>query len=210
MVLLFAIQVPGQSNQYGLISIKAADNADGMDKEQTTSRLFIMGQTNEYRLPILRLIIADKPFMVGRLSLFEGTIINASNQMKAFKIPLATNQLPQARYAQIIDVPITNGPVTHMLAAMFNSLPSDTVAVDVVDEDDPKQSKSYIVPRSAIDELRRQYLLVITKNKGSETTNAPPKQEYRNRNLKFSHLHAPVSKSSMPHPSLYPCPAKVT
>ena len=176
MILLFAVvEVLGQSSQYGLLAIKASDNAEGMEKKQTTSRLYIVGPTNDYKLPVLRLIITDKPFMVGRLSLFEGTIVSASNEMRAFKIPLTTNQLPQAKYAQMVDLPITNGPVTQMLAAMLNSPPSATIAVDVVDDDDPKQSKSYIVPRSAIDELRRQYLLVITKKRDGESTNTPPR-----------------------------------
>jgi len=47
-----------------------------------------------------------------------------------------------------------------MLVAVLNSAPTATVAVDVVNADDLSQSKSYIVPVLAIQELRRQYTLV--------------------------------------------------
>ena len=43
---------------------------------------------------------------------------------------------------------------------MLNSPPTATVAVDVVDADDLTQSKSYIVPVLAVQELRRQYTRV--------------------------------------------------
>jgi hypothetical protein len=152
--------VLGQPAQYGLFAIKASAGPDGLEKKQTTTRLFILGPTNQYNLPVLRLAITDKPFMAGRLSLFEGSIIIASKEVQAFKIPLVTNRFPQTAYAQIIDVPITTGPVIDMLVAIFNSPASATVAVDVVDADNPNQSKSYIVPAPAIQELRRQYIAV--------------------------------------------------
>ena len=165
IVLLCAVvEVRGQANQYGLIAIKPNDSAEGMQRTTTTSRLFVLGPTNQYKTPILRLTITDKPFMVGRLSLFEGTIVKGTQDqtMQAFKIPLVTNRFPQTAYAQIIDVPITNGPVLEMLLAIFDSPPGATVAVDVVDSDYPNQSKSYIVPVTAIQELRRQYVAVKT------------------------------------------------
>jgi hypothetical protein len=159
ILLCALLAARGQTNPYGLIAIKAGATADTIDKKETNSRLYILGPTNQHQSPILRLIIADKPLMVGRLSLFEGTIINdpQDQRMQAFKIPLATNQCSLTAYAQIIDVPITNGPARDLLVAMFNSAPNATVAVDVVNADNVSQSKSYIVPALAIQELRRQY-----------------------------------------------------
>ena len=162
MVLLCTVGAAlGQSNQLGLIAIKASNTAEGMEKKPTTSRLFILSQIQEDKLPVLRLIITDKPFMVGNLSAFEGTIVTdaRSNSMQTFRIPLDTKSVRETAFAQMVDVPITNGPVTQMLAAMFNSPPGATVAVDVVDADNPAQSKSYIVPAAALLELRRQYLV---------------------------------------------------
>lgn len=162
LLLCAVVEGRGQSNPYGLIAIKASDSPEGIEKKQTSSRLFILGPTNQYKLPVLRLTIADKPFMLGSLSLLESTIVKdpQSHTMETFKIPLVTNHFPQTAYAQLIDVPITNGPVTAMLAAIFDSPPGATVAIDVVDADNPGQSKSYIVPAPAIQELRRQYLVV--------------------------------------------------
>jgi hypothetical protein len=163
IILCFGVvAVLGQSNPYGLIAIKANAGPEGMEKKPTTSRLFVLGPTNQYKLPVLRLVITDKPFMAGRLTLFEGTVVTVSNEMRTFKIPLVTNRFPQTSYAQMVDVPITTGPVIDMLVAMLNSPPSATVAIDVVDADFPSQSKSYIVPLPAIQELRRQYIAVKT------------------------------------------------
>ena len=163
-----ALVALGQSGPYGLTAIKSSEGPERMEKKPTSSRLFILGPTNEYHMPVLRLAITDKPFMVGDLTLFEATIVTESNAMQTYKIPLVTNYFPHTEYSQIIDVPITNGPVTQMLAAMFNSPARATVAVDVVDGDHPDQSKSYIVPRPALDELRRQYLLLV-KSSAAET-----------------------------------------
>ena len=160
ILLCALLTVRGQTNPYGLVAIKAGAAAGTMDKKETNSRLYILGPTNQYKTPILRLIIADKPLMVGRLSLFEGTIIKdpqGQQTMQTFKVPLATNQCSLTAYAQIIDVPITNGPARDLLVAVFNSAPSSTVAIDVVNADNLNQSKSYIVPGLAIEELKRQY-----------------------------------------------------
>ena len=161
-MLCALLPVRGQTNPYGLIAIKAGAAADAMDKKVTNSRLYILGPTNQYKTPVLRLVIADKPLMVGRLSFFEGTIMKdpQTQTMQTFKIALASNQCSRTAYAQMVDVPITNGPALAMLVAMLNSPPNATVAVDVVDEDDLTQSKSYIVPLLAVQELRRQYTRV--------------------------------------------------
>jgi hypothetical protein len=157
------LPVLGQNSPYGLIAIKEGASPDGFDRKLTNSRLFIVGPTNQYKAPVLRLIIADKPLVVGRLSLFEGTIIKDVTDAKtiqAFKVLLAADQCSQTAHAQVIDLPITNGPALDMVVAMFNSAPGSTVAIDVVNEDNRSQSKSYIVPRLAIQELRKQYILV--------------------------------------------------
>ena len=161
IVLFSAVSAAlGQQAQYGLIAIKAINGPEGIERKPTTSRLFILGPTNQYKLPLLRLTITDKPFMAGRLSLFECSIVIGAKEVQAFRIPLVTNRFPQTAYAQIVDVPITSGPVTDMLVAVFNSSPEATVGVDVVDADSPNESKSYIVPVPAIQELKRQYIAV--------------------------------------------------
>jgi hypothetical protein len=154
------VAVLGQSNPFGLIAIKTTNSVEGIERMQTTSRLFILGPTNEYKLPILRLVITDKPFMAGRPSLFEAAVTKSADTVVEFKIPLTTNRFPQTAHAQMIDVPITNGPVIEMLVAMFNSPPGGTVVVDVVDADYPEKSKSYIVPVLALQELKQQYVAV--------------------------------------------------
>jgi hypothetical protein len=151
-----------QSSPYGLIAIKPTNGPEGIEQKPTTTRLFILGPTNQYNLPLLRLAMTDKPFMAGRLSLLEGSIVIRSKETQAFRIPLVTNRFPQTAYAQIVDVPITPGPVTDMLVAIFNSPAGATVGIGVVDADSPSLSKSYIVPAPAIQDLKKQYIRVKT------------------------------------------------
>jgi hypothetical protein len=171
ILLCALVSARGQSNPYGLIAIKAGTNADGFDKTPTNSRLYILGPTNQYKVPVLRLIVADKPLPAGKLSLFEGTVLKGLQDPhpQAFKIPLSPGQCSQTAYAQIVDVPITNGPALEMIVAMFNSPAGGTIAVDVANADDVSQSKSYIVPVLAVQELRRQYIQAKTGKQPEST-----------------------------------------
>ncbi len=152
LMLWAASGVWAQTNSCGLLSATYNSRRGGIELKPTGSRLYVIGSTNSAKPPLLRLLIADRPFLSGRLGYLRcGT--NAMGDL-ACEVSLGTNRFPCTEYAQLVDVPLNTPPGRRLLNVIIGQ--TNRVWLQLGTADNGKDFKAYAVPVPAILELKRE------------------------------------------------------
>ncbi len=156
LMLWPASSVWAQTNAYGLLLATYNSKRASINLKPTHSRLYVIGSTNQAKPPVLRLLIADRPFLSGGRDFLRcGT-----NEMGdiACEVSLGTNHFPCTEYAQLVDVSLDTQPGRDLLSVMIAQ--TNRVWLQIGSADNPKDFKAYLVPVAAVLELKRQARVV--------------------------------------------------
>ncbi len=165
------IWVRGQTNACGLLSAQYNPRTGKIDFKPTGSRLFVIGSTNPARPPVLRLVIADQPYLSGGPDYLRCGTNNLG--ALACEVSLGTNRFPTTEYAQLVDVPLNTAPGQELLNVIRHQ--TNKVWLQVGGSDNGGDFKAYVVPIAAIRELDKEATLAkgITSPLSVGDTNRP-------------------------------------
>jgi hypothetical protein len=147
-----AVNAWGQANPYGLWLGKYNPDTGNVNQQQTTSRLYVIAPTNN-STPILRLVVADKPFLTGTLDWIRCW----TNTYRAFvcEVSLGKNRFPTTDYAQLIDIPLNSRERKRFLESIIDPT-TPARSIEVYGKEN-NQSRSYTLSPAAVTQLRKEY-----------------------------------------------------
>lgn len=152
LMLCAASGVRGQTNSCGLLSAKYDSRTGKIDFKPTGSRLYVIGSTNSAKPPVLRLLVADQPFLSEKWDCLRcGT--NAMGEF-ACEVSLGTNRFPRTEYAQLVDVPLNTPQGRGLLDVIIGQ--TNRVWLQIGSADNGGDFKAYVVPVPAILELKKE------------------------------------------------------